>query len=127
MQYFPTTGSPTANGVIDHVIANDNQQFGILIYLSFVQAGTTVATVSNSTLNGNSPYGIRVSNTGSSTTVKVSIDNVSVSGSEFGVSAAGTPSVLLGRSVITGNTGWGIDNTTSPNTSCSRNPFFPAT
>jgi len=114
--YLPPSGSTaTANGVIDHVVANANQ-YGILIYLSFVQLGTTVATVSNSVVNGNSPYGMRVSNTGSSTTVKVSIDNVSVSGSEFGVSAAGTPSVLLGRSVITGNSGWGIDNTTSPNT-----------
>jgi hypothetical protein len=45
----------------------------------------------------------------------VTIDNTTLTSNATGISAANTTKVLLGRSVIIGNTSYGIDNTTSPN------------
>jgi hypothetical protein len=57
----------------------------------------------------------KISASGGSGTLKVSIDNVTVSGNSNGI-VTGTPAnVLLGRSVITGNA-TGVGNGTAPNT-----------
>ena len=72
-----------------------------------------VVAISNSIASDNTDYGVYVQNTGSGT-VKASIDNVSTGGNGAGI-GAGIASVLLGRSVITGN-GTGVNNITSPNT-----------
>jgi hypothetical protein len=110
--YFPS-GSPNTNGVIDNAVANANQT-GITINMDAAGGGTTVVTVSNSTASENTDIGIAVDG-GSGSTVKVSIDNVSASSNSQGVFATGTANVLLGRSVITGNS-TGVLNSTSPNT-----------
>ena len=110
----PTGGSPNANGVIDHVVANANQ-FGINVYAGNASAGTTVVAVSNSIASNNSIKGIDVDNGSSGLATKISIDNVSTTGNGTGVAAFGTANVLLGRSVITGN-GTGVLNSTSLNT-----------
>ena len=115
VNYQPTSGSPSANIVIDHVIATADSSTGISVYLSLISGGTTVVTVANSTVSGNGG-GIFAGNVGApAATTKISIDNVSASGNGNGVYATGTANVLLGRSVITGNT-TGVFNGTSPNT-----------
>jgi hypothetical protein len=106
--FLTPSGSPSVNGVIDHVVANANQ-YGVFINSFNATGGTTVATISNSIVSDNSQVGVLVSNSGPAVS-KVSIDNVSASSNGFGVGTSGNPSVLLGRSVITGNT-VGIHNT----------------
>ena len=114
ISYLPPSGTPTAYGVIDHVVTNGNA-YGVVIDSSSLGAGTTVVTVSDSVASENSNQGIHVDNA-SNTTMKVSIDNVSASTNTVGVEASHTSNVLLGRSVITGSFDWGISNNTSPNT-----------
>ena len=110
--YELENGMPNANGIIDHVIANANLH-GIVVRLSFAQAGTTIVSVSNSIIAGNSQDGVEVDNSGAPTTVKVSIDNIHVAANFIGVAAYGNPDVLLGRSVITGNSIGVIDDTSN--------------
>jgi hypothetical protein len=109
--FFPTSGSPSAKGVIDHVLADANQ-YGIAFDPG--SSGSTVVTVSNSIVSNNSVGGILAAN--GPGTLKVSIDNVTVGGNGgIGIDALTSANVLLGRSVVTGNT-TGISNGTSPNT-----------
>jgi hypothetical protein len=105
--YFAPSGAAIVNGVVDHVTGTGNFD-GIAVISG---TGGTVTAISNSNFSNNGDDGIFVSNgTGPLT---MSIDTVSaVSNSVTGIAASGTPNVLLGRSVITGN-GIGVDNTTS--------------
>jgi hypothetical protein len=118
--YFPAGGSPNANGVIDHVVANADTN-GIIINTANTSGGTTVVTVSNSIASNNSSDGVVDQNSASST-IKMSVDNVTASGNVVGVNANGinaggaSASMLLGRSVIVGNSDYGVLNTTTPNT-----------
>ena len=114
ISYWPVGGTPTANGVIDHVVSVANTT-GFFIESIADGSGATIATISNSIASDNTSAGIVVSGNASAP-VKVSIDDVSVSGnSNNGVEADGQASVLLGRSIITGN-GTGVQNNTSGNT-----------
>jgi hypothetical protein len=110
--FFPPSGSPNANGVIDHVVADANLG-GIWIEPILATGGSIVVTVSNSIASNNSNTGI-LADPGSAA-LKVSIDNVTISGNVEGIEADTPANVLLGRSVITGNT-VGVKNLTSPNT-----------
>jgi hypothetical protein len=112
ISYSPPSGSPAANIVIDHVTATNNSFIGFSFDTLLATGGTAVATISNSTIS-NADFGIDVHN--STVPLTVSIDNVSSAGNSTAIIAIGTPKVLLGRSVITGN-GTGITNETSPNT-----------
>ena len=105
--YISSGGSASANGVVDHVTGTGNFD-GIAVISG---TGSTVTAISNSNFSNNSDDGIFVSNgTGPLT---MSIDTVSaVSNSVNGIAASGTPNVLLGRSVITGN-GTGVENGTT--------------
>jgi hypothetical protein len=109
--YFPTSGSPSANGAIDHVVANANID-GIDVNTFNASGGTTVITISN-TIASNNVNGSGIAIVGTAA-MKVSIDNVSASGNFIGIQDNFTANVLLGRSVITGNS-TGIQNDTSPN------------
>jgi hypothetical protein len=111
--YYPASGSPTARGVIDHVVADANT-FGIGVNPQNASGGTAVLAVSNSIASDNTNTGIFVEGE-SSAPAKASLDNVSVSANGTGVAVAGVSTVFLGRSVITGND-TGVTNTTSPNT-----------
>jgi len=106
-------GSPSANGVIDHVVADANHFDGVSVDARFTTGGAIVVTVSDSIASNNGSQGIFAGN--GSATLKVSIDNVTVGGNFFGIVASTPANVLLGRSVITGN-GTGVQNSTSPNT-----------
>jgi len=105
--YISSGGSASANGVVDHVTGTGNFD-GIAVISG---TGSTVTAISNSNFSNNDDDGIFVSNTGPLT---MSIDTVSAVGNSVsGIAAAsGTPNVLLGRSVITGNM-TGVDNGTS--------------
>src|SRR6202034_4577352 len=113
ISYWPVGGTPTANGVIDHVVSVANAT-GFFIESIADSGGATIATISDSISSDNST-GIII-NGNASAPVKVSIDDVSVSGnSNEGIQAEGQASVLLGRSIITGN-GTGVQDSTSGNT-----------
>jgi hypothetical protein len=115
--YLPSGGTPQADGVITHLVATSNG-IGISIDTSG-HGGATTVVVSNS-IASNSQGGFFIDNGAASLTV--SIDNTSVSGNGGdGISALGTSNVILGRSVITGNSPLGIHNATSPNTFFSYN------
>ena len=103
--------TPQATGAIDHVVATNNYK-GIEFFTQLGGGPTTVA-ISNSIANNNAFAGIQIQNGAPALTV--SIDNTSVNSNGEGVTASNTPIVTLGRSVITGNNG-GIINNTSPNT-----------
>jgi hypothetical protein len=106
--YSPTSGSTaTATGVIDHVVATNNI-YGILIY-TISGGGLTTVAISNSIASNNDLTGIGQNN---SAALTVSIDNTEVSGNTYGIGAAGTTTVTLGRSVVTAN-GTGISNDTN--------------
>jgi hypothetical protein len=106
--YFPQSGSPNVNGVIDHVVANANLH-GIFFYTGSVSGGTTIVTISNSIVSGDNSAGIVLN--GVVGTINASIDNVSASADGTGVVALGNVNALLGRSVITGNTTGVLNNT----------------
>ena len=110
--HLPAGTTVNGNGIIDHVVATADQ-YGIEVDSSSTMAGTTVATISNSIASDNSQSGILVKN--GSATVTVSVDNVTMSGNNFGIAEVNSHRVLLGRSVITGNA-TGVANSTSPNT-----------
>jgi hypothetical protein len=112
--YLPPSGSAIANGVIDRVVASTNTEGGIFIDTTSGAGSTTVA-ISNGTLSNNGTSGIFISNGVGS--LAVSIDNTGVTGNQSnGIAAGGTSNVRLGRSVITGSGGFGVNNATIPNT-----------
>jgi Right handed beta helix region len=113
--YFPPSGSPTANGIIDKVVANGNFQ-GIVIDSETPSGGTTTAAISNTTASYNTGYGIRVFGGSGGAPLSVSIDNATLAGNTDGIFAESTASVLLGRSTIVSNSEAGIHNNTNPNT-----------
>jgi len=53
ISFLPPSGSPNANGVIDHVVADANHEFGIAIIPSSATGGSIVVTVSNSIASNN--------------------------------------------------------------------------
>jgi hypothetical protein len=110
--FLPPSGSPTVNGVIDHVVADANRS-GIDVDAVYATGGSIVVTISNSIASNNNA-GISAGR--GSATLKVSIDNVTISGNGIGINAENPANVLLGRSVITGNGSTGVFNGTSPNT-----------
>jgi hypothetical protein len=101
----PNGGSAIANGVIDHVVATNNQG-GIAIFTAGAGGSMTIA-ISNSVASNNSVEGIFIQDNGqgsnASPNVIASIDNTAISGNPNGISALATSKVLLGRSAITGN------------------------
>jgi hypothetical protein len=109
ISYDPPSGAPSANGIIDHVNTSGNG-YGILMEPSLTTGGSTIATISNTIMNSNAVDGIQVA--AGPGALKLSIDNASISsnGGHGILLAAG--SILLGRSVITGNA-TGVSNGTN--------------
>jgi hypothetical protein len=100
LYYLPTSGGAVANGVIDHVVATNNQ-FGIVLDNS--GGGAALVAVSNGIASNNVLDGIDI---GAATNpLVVSIDNTgATSNLHSGLSAGGANvSVLIGRSVISAN------------------------
>jgi hypothetical protein len=112
LSYSPPAGSTaTANGVINYVVAADNGD-GIDVNTGS-GGGSTAVGIANSVTSNNSQHGIYLQNNNA---LKVSIDNSIASSNSYGIFAFNTVNVTLGRSVITANSQYGIDNLTSPNT-----------
>ena len=110
--YLPPSGSATATGVLDHVTSIYNID-GIDI-VTTNGGGTTKVDITNSIASNNNGDGIFINN--ASAALTVSIDNTHASGNTVeGIFGGPTPTVLLGRSVITENA-TGVLNGTSPNT-----------
>jgi hypothetical protein len=110
--YLPPSGSPIANGVIDHVVATANN-IGIRIDTSSATgASPSVVAISNSIANANSGAGFYADN--GKVPLTVSIDNVTAVGNGSGISGMEGTNVLLGRSVSVGNGGDGGDVSKSP-------------
>jgi hypothetical protein len=106
--YLPTTGSATANGVIDHVVATNNATAGILIQTNY-GGGAASVSIANSTASNNGIEGIDLYN---DFALSISIDNTTVSGNSIGIYAGNSVQVTLGRSEISNNT-TGVQNSTS--------------
>jgi hypothetical protein len=100
ISYFPHIGNATVIGVIDHVIATDN--FNGIAVDSMSNAGSAAVSISNSIASNNTNIGVGVTfGTGT-------IDNSQISNNDIGVEVVST--VLLGRSTITKNSDYGIQN-----------------
>ena len=117
IHYVPTSGSPSANGVIDHVTAIGNG-VGINVDTSRISGGPTNINISNSVASSNDGNGIELDG-GMASIMTVTIDNAIISGNFstgiVAVNFAGSQmTVELGRSVITNNH-IGVNNATSPN------------
>ena len=113
--YVPPSGSAQANGVMDHVVATNND-YGIAINTSSGGGSTTVA-ISNgiASNNSNNPFSTGIYFQNGSAALAISIDNTGISNNSFGIQALNKANATLGRSVITANS-IGIENATSPNT-----------
>jgi hypothetical protein len=92
--FLPPSGSPNANGVIDHVVTDANGS-GIAVNADFATGGSIIVNVSDSIVSNNSSEGINTAGSGSAT-LKVSIDNVALSGNLDGIVAFSPANVLLG-------------------------------
>jgi hypothetical protein len=101
--YIPLSGSATANGAIDHVIATNNGT-GIDVEIDKASGGTAAVSISNSVLSNNSTNGF-LSLPGSGT-ITATLDSDELNNNANGISVSGT--TVLSRSVITGNTIDGI-------------------
>jgi hypothetical protein len=109
--YFPTSGSPNTSGVIDHVLATNNN-VGIDLDTSAVSGTTANVTISTSVVSNNGD-GMYFNSTSGQLVADVDASYASNNG--FGITGSGTVVVLLGRSVVTGNA-TGINNMTSDGT-----------
>jgi hypothetical protein len=107
IHYLPASGSATAIGAIDHVVAANNA-IGMAVDLSSASAGSAAVTISNSITNNNTNDGIVTASATAPVTVTVDHDEVSSNGTGVGVGA--NTSVLLSRSVIAKNSTYGISN-----------------
>jgi hypothetical protein len=102
--YGPPSGSPATNGVIDHVVTTNNGFAGVSVYTA--TTGEAVAiNISHSIASNNNAAGILTSV--SSVALIVDADEISNNGQ--GVNASGG-SILISRSVITKNSGYGLGN-----------------
>jgi hypothetical protein len=113
--YRPPSGSFTAIGTIDHVVANGNQ-FGIGVYMVLASGGFASVSINNSVASNNFADGIVVSNSGSSASISLALDNTSAVNNLYGLYATGSPYVVLGRSALTQNEYYGVYNNTSSST-----------
>jgi hypothetical protein len=109
--YYVPSGAPTTTGVIDHVVASNNDA-GVSAVTGLANGGSAAITISNSILSNNDGQGAYATNLGNSTPLKFSIDNAIVNGNGTGIDVSGTTNALLGRSFVTANT-TGIMNNTS--------------
>jgi hypothetical protein len=101
------------NAIFDRITATANNQIGIAIVSSNV-SGTTSVSLTNSIASNNGADGISAFSESAATGVL--IDNVDASSNSVGIFGNGTAKVVLGRSVVTNNSNYGIDNQTAPTT-----------
>ena len=112
ISYAPVSGSATTNGVIDHVVVTNNTGAPGIAIGSQLGSGSATVAILNSIVSGNSATGITMQ---SSAPLAVSIDNTTVTSNGSGITAGGTTTVLLTRSMITANATAGVTNNLANN------------
>jgi hypothetical protein len=109
--YFFTPDSGfNYTGTIDHVSATGNF-VGITLNAAHSSSGTMAIALSNDIASSNPGAGIAAYGS-SNASLDVTIDNLNANGNGDGIQTSGSARVLLGRSVITRNSSYGIDNGT---------------
>jgi hypothetical protein len=78
--YQPPSGTPSANGVIDHLVANANMN-GIYVNLVHTSGGISSIAISNSIASNNRSTGVGAYS--GSSTLTVAIDNYSFCGNAY--------------------------------------------
>jgi hypothetical protein len=106
--YAPPSGSsPTATGVIDHVVATGGS---IGATASRASSGSAAISISNSVISNNTA-GTGVFAYAPVGSIAMTLDNDEISYNYYGiVNSPGNSTIVLGRSTITNNSGYAIAN-----------------
>ena len=110
--YLPPSGSPTATGVIDHVVVTGIANFaGIAATMFDASGGSAAISISNSVISNNTgPFTAGVFTNVPSGSIAMTLDNDEISSNVDGIVNSGGSTIVLGRSTITNNSGYGIEN-----------------
>ena len=108
--YLPPSGSATATGVIDHVVATGSTaNGGIGASMANASGGTVAISISNSVISNNTGAN-GVFTIGSGGNIAMTLDNDEISYNAYGILNSAGSSIVLGRSTITNNLDDGIYN-----------------
>jgi hypothetical protein len=113
--YFtPTGGTPSIHGVIEHVVAV-NDQFGFALDSTPATGGAMAVAITNGVASNNSADGLYIAGTAAAPLI-ISINDSTISGNgNYGLLALNSATVLLSRNMIMSNVNIGIDNAVAPN------------
>jgi hypothetical protein len=113
--YLPPSGSATATGVIDHVVATGSiSNGGIGASMANASGGTVAISISNSVISNNTGNGVFTAGTVSG--IAMTLDNDEISYNAFGILNNPGSTMVLGRSTITNNSDYGIYNNSTLDT-----------
>ena len=107
--YLPPSGSATATGAIDHVVATGSSDYGIGATLLYASGGSAAISISNSVISNNTGAS-GVSAYAGSGSIVMTLDNDEISYNAVGVVSIAEGTIVLGRSTITNNSAYGIYN-----------------
>jgi hypothetical protein len=108
--YLPPSGSATATGVIDHVVATGSiSNGGIGASMANASGGSVAISISNSVISNNTGAN-GVFTIGSGGNIAMTLDNDEISYNAYGILNSAGSSIVLGRSTITNNLDDGIYN-----------------
>jgi hypothetical protein len=109
ISYLPPSGSATATGVIDHVVAAGSSGGGVGANLYLASGGSAAISISNSVISNNTGV-IGVFAYGAPGSIAMTIDNDEISYNNTGIENDVGSTIVLGRSTITNNSQYGILN-----------------
>jgi hypothetical protein len=110
--YQPPSGSATATGVIDHVVATGSTYYaGIAADLYLASGGSAAISISNSVISNNTNADGVYANAAIGS-IAMTLDNDEISYNTVGINNGGPAgsTMVLGRSTITNNSDLGIAN-----------------
>ena len=113
--YLPPSGSATATGVIDHVVATGASYSGIGVSLHNASGGSAAISISNSVISNNTGA-IGVIANAPSGSIAMTLDNDEISYNLGGILNNTGSTMVLGRSTITNNSEYGISNSSTIDT-----------
>jgi hypothetical protein len=109
IHYLPLSGSATATGVIDHVVVTGSALYsGIAADMDLASGGSVAISISNSVISNNPAFGVYAYAPHGS--IAMTLDNDEISYNFDGISITSSTTMVLGRSTITNNAGYGIYN-----------------
>src|SRR6202034_4540111 len=115
IQYLPPSGSATATGVIDHVVVTGTTFEGGIGALMGDSTGSAAIGISNSVLSNNTGAAGVYANAPNGS-IAMTLDNDEISYNAYGILNNPGSTMVLGRSTITNNSTYGIDNNSTINT-----------